>query len=185
LKKSCEYFSITLDNRKLKQQLQKLARQLNSTTGEKFKVKVLLDTQGHIKLTSSILPKVKLPVKVKLSEKTIDPCNVFLYHKTTRRSLYDAERKKALKEGFFDTVFLNKNGELTEGTITNIFLLKKGILYTPCLKSGLLPGVLRQNLLKQGRAREAILRVEDIFQSEKVYIGNSVRGLLEARFKIK
>ena len=54
------------------------------------------------------------------------------------------------------------------------------ILLTPPLSCGLLPGTLRARLLAEGRAREAILRLEDLAQGEFL-LGNSVRGLVRAR----
>jgi para-aminobenzoate synthetase/4-amino-4-deoxychorismate lyase len=69
---------------------------------------------------------------------------------------------------------------LTEGTISNLFLERRGKLYTPPLYSGLLPGTLRQNLLDEGRCQERVLHLDDLRQADKVFLGNSVRALLEA-----
>jgi para-aminobenzoate synthetase/4-amino-4-deoxychorismate lyase len=77
-------------------------------------------------------------------------------------------------------VFSNERGELTEGSITSLFVERAGILYTPPLSSGLLAGTLRAELLATGRARESVLYVDDLRSAEAVYLGNSVRGLVRA-----
>ena len=76
---------------------------------------------------------------------------------------------------------MNERGELAEGSRTNIFLSKDGELLTPALSSCLLPGVLRADLLAQGKVREAVLTEDDLWSAEAIYLGNSVRGLMPAQ----
>jgi para-aminobenzoate synthetase/4-amino-4-deoxychorismate lyase len=175
LKNSCDYFSIPVDLGKLKKELIVLAKK---KPDKKFKVRLSVDLAGSAKIEKSYLDKIKHPVKVTISSQRIDPKNIFLYHKTTERKIYEAERAHALKKGFFDTLFLNERGEATEGAISNVFIQKNGILYTPPVKCGLLNGVLRQNLLEKGQAKEKTLYLRDVLAADKVYMGNSVRGLL-------
>ena len=57
-----------------------------------------------------------------------------------------------------EVILLNERGEVCEGTITNVFAdVGDGVLVTPALACGLLPGVLRGELLDEGRASEAVL----------------------------
>jgi len=181
LRKSADYFSVPLDLKKLKNDLRILGKSLN---GEKFKIMVLVNLEGQIYIKKEELNQVKLPVKVKISTQRINPRNVFLYHKTTQRDLYEKERLKAQQEGFFEVIFLNTNEELTEGSISNVFLKKDKFLYTPPVKCGLLPGVLRAKLLKGGKAKEKTVTLNDLLAADKIYIGNSVRGLLYAQISL-
>jgi para-aminobenzoate synthetase/4-amino-4-deoxychorismate lyase len=181
LRKSADYFSVPLDLKKLKNDLRILGKSLN---GEKFKIMVLVNLEGQIYIKKEELNQVKLPVKVKISTQRINPRNVFLYHKTTQRDLYEKERLKAQQEGFFEVIFLNTNEELTEGSISNVFLKKDKFLYTPPVKCGLLPGVLREKLLKGGKAKEKTVTLNDLLAADKIYIGNSVRGLLYAQISL-
>ena len=91
------------------------------------------------------------------------------------------ERQKALT-GCDEVVFLNKKGELTEGTRTNLFIELDGRLFTPALTCGLLPGTLREELLDLPRASasEAMLTPQDLIGADRIYLGNSVRGLIRA-----
>jgi branched-subunit amino acid aminotransferase/4-amino-4-deoxychorismate lyase len=106
-----------------------------------------------------------------------DSRDPLLRHKTTRRELY--EEALAAARGADEVVFLNERDEVCEGARTNIFVARDGALVTPPVSCGLLPGVLRANLLATGRAREKILRLADL--PGEFFIGNSLRGLLHAR----
>lgn len=72
----------------------------------------------------------------------------------------------------------NEYCEITEGARSNIFIRRDGVLLTPPLSSGLLPGILRAELLESGKARVSVLTESDL--SGEVYFGNSLRGLIPA-----
>jgi len=175
LKSSAEYFSIPINISKIKTALSE------QIVKGFLKVRVVVDTEGGFNIERIPLDKLKKPVKVKISKRKVNPRNSFLYHKTTKRGFYDKERGKAKSQGFFDVLFTNKKGELTEGAISNIFILKNKKLYTPKLECGLLVGVLRESLLESKRAEEKVLHLKDLKEADRVYIGNSVRGLIEAK----
>jgi branched-subunit amino acid aminotransferase/4-amino-4-deoxychorismate lyase len=61
------------------------------------------------------------------------------------------------------------------------FPLRGGSLVTPPLASGLLPGILREELLETGQCSEAVLRLSDL-RDARVRVGNSLRGLLAAEW---
>jgi para-aminobenzoate synthetase/4-amino-4-deoxychorismate lyase len=102
------------------------------------------------------------------------PDDFRLRHKTSDRGFYEAARVP----GAFETIFLDPDGFLTEGSFTSVFVRKSGTLLTPKLGRGLLAGTLRERLIEEGRAREAELRLEDL--AGTFYIGNAVRGLIAA-----
>ncbi len=178
LKKSCNYFSIPVNLEKIEKDLFHLA---NKNSQKKFKVRLSVDLAGKTKIEPSCLDTESEPVRLLISSKRTDPDNIFLYHKTTERNLYDREREEALKKGFFEVLFLNNKDEVTEGAISNIFIRSNGMLNTPPVKCGLLDGVLRQQLIKTGQAKEKNLSLQDILKAKELYIGNSVRGLLKVQ----
>jgi para-aminobenzoate synthetase/4-amino-4-deoxychorismate lyase len=117
-----------------------------------------------------------------ISPTRLDSTDAFLFHKTTRRELYDQEWKHYSETmGADEVLYLNEHGELAEGSRTNIFVEREGTLITPPLPSGLLPGVLRAELIATGQAVEGVLVPEDLGTADAVYLGNSVRGLVPAR----
>jgi para-aminobenzoate synthetase/4-amino-4-deoxychorismate lyase len=148
-------------------------------------VRLLLAEDGALTVTST---PIELPTKdtvwrFVISDQRLDEKDPLFYHKTTRRQFFDREmeRQKA-STGCDEVVFLNKKGELTEGTRTNLFVELDGRLFTPALTCGLLPGTLREELLDLPRAAasEAVLTPQDLLAADRIYLGNSVRGLVRA-----
>jgi len=147
-----------------------------------MRVRLLLDPATGLSVTAVPLPAPG-PFRFALADEAMDSADRFLFHKTTRRARYDAAREAARAElGVDEVVFRNERGELTEGSITSLFVVIGGQMLTPPLSAGLLPGTLRAELLSNGSAREAVLRPEDLGRAEGIFLGNSVRGLLPAAF---
>ena len=150
-------------------------------------LRLLLAEDGAVTVGSSAvtLPTKDTVWRFAISDQRLDEKDPFFYHKTTRRQFYerDMERQKALT-GCDEVVFLNSKGELTEGTRTNLFVELDGRLFTPALTCGLLPGTLREELLDLPRAAasEAVLTPQDLIAADRIYLGNSVRGLIRAEF---
>lgn len=112
----------------------------------------------------------------------LDESDRLLRHKTTRRQVYDAARAEFSREEADEVILLNRRGEVCEGTISNIFAdFGDDPLHTPALACGLLPGVLRGELLESGKAKEAVLTESDLRRAKAVFVGNSLRGLIPAR----
>jgi len=142
------------------------------------RVRLTLDDQGRTEVTIQPLWRSKTAAMTyALSDCTVATDSPFTYHKTTHRAFYDAARERASAD---EVLFLNAQGELTEGSITNIFIEQDGHLLTPPVACGLLAGTLRRSLLESGRAVEAVLTVQDLAAPNRVYLGNSVRGLVRA-----
>jgi 4-amino-4-deoxychorismate lyase len=103
-------------------------------------------------------------------------------HKTSRREVYMKARAEYQVHQADEMILLNERGEVCEGTITNIFVdAGDGVLVTPQLASGLLPGVLRGELLETGRASVSVLGPADLADAKELFVGNSLRGLIPAR----
>ena len=147
-----------------------------------MRVRLTLSEAGH-ELTAVPLPSNPEIFRFAIAPERLDSQSPWLAHKTTNRAFYDEPRQRAhVSLGVDEVVFLNERGELTEGSITNLFIERAGILLTPPLSAGLLPGTLRAELLATGRAREAVLTPDDFDSAEAIWLGNSVRGLLRAHW---
>jgi para-aminobenzoate synthetase/4-amino-4-deoxychorismate lyase len=120
------------------------------------------------------------PVRICIARHRVQSDDPFLRHKTSWRPLHEAAWRDACERGCFDALLQNERGEITEGTRTNVFAQIDGCLYTPPLGCGVLPGVLRAQLLERGRATERILTERDLREAQTLYVGNSARGLLKA-----
>ncbi len=102
-----------------------------------------------------------------------------LRHKQSDRGMYEQALAAAREAGADEVIFLRDDDLVTEGSFTNIFVERDGMLLTPPLSLGLLPGVLRRSLIEQGKAREAELTLDDL--ANGFFIGNALRGLTAAR----
>jgi 4-amino-4-deoxychorismate lyase len=143
-----------------------------------LRVRLALARDGTATVAAGPLGPTAAAWTVRLADERLDPDDPWLRVKTSERGRYDRARA-ALPPGLDEWLFLNSRGEVCEGTITNVFVAAEGTLLTPPLASGLLPGVLRARLLREGRAREAVLRPADL--AHGLLVGNALRGLIPAR----
>ncbi|PLS23469.1 aminotransferase class IV family protein [Neptunicoccus cionae] len=143
------------------------------------RVRMTIDLNGRIGVSTSETTTPPTIWRVGISEVALRSDDPWLQVKTSNRAVYDAARE-TMPDTVDELLFLNENGQLCEGTITNLFVERDGKLLTPPLSCGLLAGVLRQELLETGRAQEAVLRVPDL-QDNPVFVGNSLRGLIPAQ----
>lgn len=153
-----------------------------SFPADRMRVRLTLDASGPA-VTAVELPPNPEVFRFVIAPERLDSQSLWLLHKTTNRAFYDEPRVAAhAAYGVDEVVFLNERFELTEGSITNLFIERGGILLTPPLSSGLLPGTLRAELLASGRAEEQVLTLADLETAEAIWLGNSVRGLLRAEW---
>lgn len=145
---------------------------------EQAKIRLLASRGGALAIEVRPLPsEVREPWTVSVIPLPVDTLDFRLSHKTSDRAFYDDARNAASGD---EVLFVNTDGYLTEGSITAIFVERDGKLMTPTLSNGLLPSVLRRELIESGRAVETDLRPDDLV--EGFLLGNSVRGLFPAKF---
>lgn len=143
------------------------------------RVRLAVDAGGRVALTHAPCPPVSAPWRLRIAAERLDSADPWLGMKTTHRAIYDRARA-ALPEAVDELLFLNERDEVCEGTITNVFARLDGQLCTPPLACGLLPGVLRRDLIDRGEAVERILTPTDLTRAEALFVGNSLRGLIPA-----
>ena len=125
--------------------------------------------------------EVSSPKPVVLASSPVDRHERTLQHKTTRRSVYDLHRQQHPQA--FDVLLWNEQDELTEFTYGNVVLELDGVLVTPSSSSGLLPGVLRAELLVRGVVTERVLKRADLPRATRTWFINSVRGWVLVRLQ--
>jgi para-aminobenzoate synthetase/4-amino-4-deoxychorismate lyase len=173
MKRSAEALGFGFDRHDARNELQAATFFLR----EARKLRLLLSSSGALAIeTRPLPPEPEGAVEVALAPLPVEPEDFRLRHKTSDRRFYDEARAAA---GTFEAVFVDPEGFVTEGSFTSLFVERGGRLLTPPLKRGLLPGVLREALIQEGRAEEADLRAEDL--EGGFFLGNAVRGLIKAR----
>nr|WP_219895443.1 aminodeoxychorismate synthase component I [Aquisediminimonas profunda] len=175
IRASAATFDIPFDRHTVRNELQAATFRIAAPR----RVRLLLSQSGRIAIEIGKLPPVPDgPVEVALAPLPVDASDFRLRHKTSDRAFYNEALKKAET---FEVALLDSQGFVTEGSFTNIFVKGDGVLLTPPLSRGLLPGVLRAELLANGSAIEANLQPDDL--ANGFFIGNASRGLLPATLK--
>ena len=174
LRDSAEYFDVPFDESRLRAEIDSLLRALPPAPQ---RLRLLLAADGTPALQSApFAPRAPLPFfRVALARRPVDRADVFLYHKTTHRRVY--EEAKADFPGHDDVILYNADNEATESTIANLAAEIDGVLCTPPVGCGLLPGTARAELLARGILREQIIPLSLLKQSPRLFLLNSVRGL--------
>ena len=146
-----------------------------------LRVRLTLGRGGDAAVTVAPLAPARPVWRVGLAQARLHSADPWLAVKTTRRAAYDRARA-TLPDDLDELIFLNERGEVCEGTITTVFADTGTGMVTPPLACGLLPGVLRAELLASGTCREGVLRPADLFTA-RLWVGNSLRGLIAARWQ--
>ncbi|MEQ5787805.1 aminodeoxychorismate synthase component I [Erythrobacter sp. NFXS35] len=176
MKRSGAELGFALDRHALRNQIQALCFELDVPA----KVRLLVARSGASALETGPLPAAMAePVKVAALPNPLDPSDWRLAHKTSDRGFYEDALAAARAMGAAEAVLVRADGLVTEGSYTNIFAGgPDGVLLTPPAALGLLPGILREHLIAEGRAREAELTLDDLNQG--FWLGNALRGLIRA-----
>lgn len=175
LQRTAQHFGIKVSQARLRDLLAQLAAAHASGS---WRVRLTLGQGGALDSRVEPLAATPTPLKLALATQPIDslgPAAEFIQHKTTRRECYDALTRSKPAEAF-DLLLWNTDGELTECSFGNIALLIDNQWLTPRREAGLLPGVLREELLAQGRLHEAQLFTSDLARASALAFFNSLRG---------
>ncbi len=174
LSESADYFDYKFDEDQIRRELNEAVTNLH---GE-YKVRLLLAKDGSVTIDIQPVAPSTTPLKLKLADKNVNSNDVFLYHKTTNRLVYEQAYSQ---RGECDEVLLwNEKRQMTECTFHNIAFEKDGKLYTPPVECGLLDGTMRQDMLQTGLLTEKIITLEDAQNYDAIYLLNSVRGKRKA-----
>ncbi|MFN8598704.1 MAG: chorismate-binding protein, partial [Anaerolineae bacterium] len=171
---SAEYFNIPIDLSTLNGQLAELHQ---TWAPVPHKIRITISQLGEVTISAAPVQSLPQPMRITLAAGPVDSRDIFLYHKTTRRTVYEAAR--AQRPGMDDVLLWNERGEITESTIANVVVELKGVRYTPPIECGLLGGTFRRSLLDQNLIRERVILKEEVLSAERVWLINSVRGWLE------
>ena len=180
LGESAGYFDFPANLSAIRSSLEELAGHM----GDKlYRVRLRVDRQGRHTLEAAPFSPSTGPWTLRPAARAVDSRNVFLYHKTTHRGVYDAARASA--GDCDDAILFNERGEVTETSIANIVVELDGQLVTPPIECGLLGGVFRAHLLATGQVRERVVTLADLRKATKVFAVNSVRTWVPATIRFE
>ena len=196
LQHSAKYLGIPFERNGVEQYIAKVfdGNKWGSSLSQLYRFRLDLSPTGELSHSISELSPLSDSVKLFWASDLLpDPGyavmqsqNVLLQHKSHSRTWYDRAWQLAEAKGGFDALFLNENGFVTEGGRSSLFIQKPNMTewFTPPVSAGLLPGVMRAQILSDPswNAREMDLTIDDVLQADKIVITNALRGVVPAHF---
>jgi para-aminobenzoate synthetase / 4-amino-4-deoxychorismate lyase len=177
LEASAEYFGFPFDAAGARAEVE---RCLTGVGEGPMRLRLRLSPSGELEVAATPLDEAPAaPLLLEIDPEPVDDSDPLLYHKTERREPY--LRRRARHPGAGEVLLVNRRGELTEGTVSNLLVRIAGRWLTPALACGVLPGVLRAELLERGEVEEGVLRPGDLERAEEIHLVSSLRGRRPAR----
>ncbi len=104
--------------------------------------------------------------------------------KTSSRLRNALARAAAAEVGAWDALLGTEEGDLTEGSVSNLFAVLDGQLVTPPVSRGILPGIMRDKLVQSERLRVLERRLErsDLARASEVFLTNSLARIAPLRW---
>jgi para-aminobenzoate synthetase/4-amino-4-deoxychorismate lyase len=166
---SARYFDIPLDPAEIRAAL----RAGVAGRSGSLRVRLAVSRAGNISVETGPVPAAATVVAA-VDSMPVDPSDVFLYHKTSNRRIYD--EATARSENVDDVILVNPSGEVTETTIGNLAVEIDGVWSTPPIPAGLLPGTYRAELIATGRLSERSITVAELKSASRLARVNALRG---------
>ena len=169
LEASADYFGIDVNRDQVAGRLEEAV-----TGSGEARIRLTVSRHGEVRITNVpfTVPE-RDSVAIAIDHQPVDVSSPFLFHKTTRRSIYEERQQRHPHAD--DVLLMNGEEEITESTIANVAVKLEGRWYTPPVEAGCLPGVYRGVLLDDGRIQERRIRLADLEQCEGLALLNSVR----------
>lgn len=121
--------------------------------------------------------------KLMLSENKTNEFAVFTYHKTSNYGNNIFALRDAKSKGYDEVIFENTKGFISEGSLSNIFLVKDNIVYTPSIESGILAGIMRAKIIDalskiDIKIVEKELLHSEFLEADEVFLSNSLMSIM-------
>lgn len=177
IERAARHFGYPFDAEHLRNEFERAASVFPLTPQ---RVRLLIDPKGAISVEHRDLPLASSnPTRIALAPAPLDVNSPFLFHKTTQREIYECAR--AARPDADDVLLWNEAGEITETTIANVAVKIDGRWVTPAVASGLLAGVMREELLARGEWVEGTVHRVDVPPGSELQLANAVRGVWTGR----
>ena len=116
-----------------------------------------------------------------ISEVKRNETSPLVYHKTMNYGDCILEKRNATAAGMDERLFLNTKKQISEGTVSNVFFVRNGVICTPEVSCGLLPGILREYLCETEEVEETDIYVQDLKWYQECFVTNSLMGIMPVR----
>ena len=122
--------------------------------------------------------------KVRISKYVKNDKSLLTYHKTTNYMENILEKRLSSLEGYDESIFLNTEGFVSEGTMSNVFIVKDGVIITSPISAGILNGIIRAFILKNSfdigiEVVEKNFSYYDLINADEIFLTNSLMHVME------
>ena len=186
--------NLTCDN--LLDEVDKLIDANNITEGARLRITVVRNPGGYYtpetNLSSFIIEAIHLPnnryelnetgLTIDLYEKHRKTINELSSLKSTNCLTYILAGQYKKAKGFDDCVLLNELGSIAECVSSNLFVAYNGVLYTPSLNQGIIPGIIRQKIIEVCKeismeVQECPLSPQVLHRADEVFLTSAISGV--------
>ncbi|WP_286783013.1 aminodeoxychorismate synthase component I [Streptococcus sp. UBA4344] len=169
LKESARYFAYPFSEKIF---YANLSSQLKNLDDCDYRMRLSLNRKGIFKFETVKLQALSQSyLQARLVKRNESIETPFTYFKTSYRPHLPSSEN--------ESIYISENGYLQETSIGNLILEIDGKWYTPPVDVGILNGICRQRLIKEGRVVERYLTEADLARASHLYACNSVRGVYE------
>ena len=120
-------------------------------------------------------------LRAEISKVRRNETSPLVYHKTLNYGDCILEKRAAMAAGIHEMIFINTKGQISEGTVSNIFFVRKNTVYTPQLSCGLLPGILRSYIMERFPVTETIIYPDELVYYDECFVTNSLMGIMPVK----
>ncbi|MBF0589656.1 MAG: bifunctional anthranilate synthase component I family protein/class IV aminotransferase [Magnetococcales bacterium] len=173
---SAQALGYPFDPKTTEAQIRATITQLQRTGPRPAVIRWTLAPGGVVHLTHRAHLDPKQTVTVRISPQRVDRNDRFLAHKSSRREIFNRAWADAQEAGYDEALFLNHEGDVTEGCLRALLVRIGKAWFAPPLKDGLLPSLWRGQQMKHLRAKERSLGLEDLAAADEIRMGNAVQG---------
>lgn len=169
----------------LKNNTQDCLLRIQITRGEGIPRNIFSCNKPTIIIFASPLPQKKLK-SAAIAFSSFPNINYNQGIKTTNYLHFILGKLEAKEKKVFEVIFLNNAGYVTEGTTSNIFLIKNNCLWTPALQNNILAGVTRSLILETAKelnitCKETSLTNYDFFNADEIFLSATSFEILPVR----
>ena len=179
--KSAAVFGYSVDEQRAEAALQQA---VNGSTAQALRVRLSLTVEGDYRVDLAELPsdtQSRNSQPICLATTPVCSTDLYLIHKTSHRQVYD--RATTEVPAGAEPILFNEQGEITESSIANVVYTLGDDWFTPPVESGLLPGILREELLEQGKVKVRKLALDELDEVTEIQLINDLRGWRRAHWK--
>ena len=178
--KSAAVFGYSVDEQRAEAALQQA---VNGSTAQALRVRLSLTVEGDYRVDLAELPsdtQSRNSQPICLATTPVCSTDLYLIHKTSHRQVYD--RATTEVPAGAEPILFNEQGEITESSIANVVYTLGGDWFTPPVESGLLPGILREELLQEGKVKVRKLALDELDEVTEIQLINDLRGWRRAHW---